>query len=53
MPVKALLRASTDPVRDDGWLDSTRPRADKNRLGSEASAPVQPGTHQQSMLGWL
>ena len=25
MPVKALLRASADAVRDDGWLDSTRP----------------------------
>ena len=53
MPVKALLRASTDPVRDDGWLDSTRPRADKNRPSREASVPVQLSAHQQSMLGWL
>ena len=53
MPVKALLRTSADPVRDDGWLDSTRPRTGKNRLGSEASAQVQLSAHQQSMLGWL
>ena len=24
MPVKALLDTSADPVRDGGWLDSTR-----------------------------
>ena len=53
MPVKALLRAAADPVRDDGWLDSTRPRTGKNRLGSEALAPGQLSAHQQSMLGWL